>query len=96
MRYCYGVRKRGPKLGCLVKKLVGGGSIEATDIGLNGRPLNEYLVGHIKEKAEEMKKKAAANEVNAAVQTEKQPLKNVIDSDECESDHMELMLDVCC
>ena len=71
LRFCFGVRKRGPRPGCLVKKIVTGGSISDADIvGLDGKPLKESLVARIKEKAADMLK-AKSSEVNAAgVQTE--------------------------
>ena len=37
--------------GCLVKKLVGGGVIDDTDVGLNGKPLFGHLLEMIKERA---------------------------------------------
>ena len=67
LRYCFGARKRGPQQGCLVKKLVEGGEIGPTDLGLNAKPISEQMSVRIKERAEELK--AKANETNTATQT---------------------------
>ena len=76
LRFCFGARKRGPLLGCLVKKIVGGGCIEPSDVGLNGKPIADSLATKIKEKAAELAA-AKAKEANTASQTEA----NVIDDD---------------
>ena len=95
LRFCFANRKKGPPAAreCLVKKVVNGGEVTDSDVGLNGRPLPPPLVKQINEKAQKLK--AKANESNT---TETQTEKNVIDSDDCvgESDHMELMHNVCC
>ena len=99
LRYCFGARKRGTVRSCLVKKIVEGGKVEDTDVGLNGQPLPATVVAKLNEKAAALKAKSA--EVNAAgVQTDP-PLKNVIDDDDYgaeESDHCELLFasQVCC
>ena len=67
LKYCFGIRKRGPK-GCMVKKIVDGGVIETTDLGLNGKPLTDPLIARIKERAEELKA-AKTKEANTATQT---------------------------
>ena len=101
LRFCFGARVRGPKPGCLAKKVVEGGEISTTDLGLNGRPLNVYLTGQIKDKAEVIKARAAnaTKEANAAVQTDPK-IKNVIDPDDYanESDCCEMLFasQVCC
>ena len=96
MRFCFGIRKRGPTPGCLVKKIIDGGELKDSDIiGLNGKPLNTYLVGQIKEKADALKSKRKGNETHtASVQT---PPPQDLDEDDYvgESDCCEL-LDVCC
>ena len=68
LRYCFGARKHGPQPGCLVKKVVEGGAIGPTDLGLNGRPLTEQLIARLKERATELKA-GKAQEANAASQT---------------------------
>ena len=69
LRYCFGARKRGNVRSCLVKKIVEGGKIEDTDIGLNGQPLPATVITKLNEKAAALKAKSA--EVNAAgVQTD--------------------------
>ena len=67
LRYCFGARKRGPQPGCLVKKLVDGGEIGPSDLGLNAKPITESMIARLKERAEELK--AKANETNTATQT---------------------------
>ena len=95
MRICFGARKRGPMVGCLVKKLVDGGKLDKSDVGLNGKPLFGHLLDKVKEKAEEMKaaKKGDA-EVNAASQTDKTIDDDDDDDGAYESELCEL--DVCC
>ena len=68
LRVCFGARKRGPQVGCLVKKIVEGGAVGPKDVGLNGKPLNEALVARVKERAAEIKDKKT-NEANTATQT---------------------------
>ena len=50
-----------------MKKIVEGGAVGPTDLGLNARPLNEAFVARLKERAAELK--AKANETNTATQT---------------------------
>ena len=76
MRFCYGIRQKGRKY-CLVKKILDGGAIDDSDVGLNGRPLAGHLQAQIKERAEKLK--AEKQEANS---TETQTEKNVIDDDE--------------
>ena len=98
LRFCFGARKRGNVRSCLVKKIVEGGKVEDTDLGLNGQPLPPTVIAKLNEKATALKAKSA--EVNATgVQTDSP--KNVIDDDDSgaeESDHCELLLasHVCC
>ena len=68
LRFCFGIRKRGPKKGCLVKKILEGGKIEATDLGLNGHPLTESLIARINARAAELKADKTG-EANTATQT---------------------------
>ena len=97
MRICFGARKRGPVVGCLVKKIVGGGQVGKNDVGLNGKPLFGHLLDKIKERAEEMKAKKGEKgetEVNAASQTDKTVDDDDADDGAYESEMCEL--DVCC
>ena len=85
LRFCFGIRKRGPKKGCLVKKLVEGGAIGPSDTGLNGRPITESpsLVARLKEKAEELKAVKPNESNTASVQTEKNVYTPEDDDDVC-------------
>ena len=93
LRFCFGARKRGPKPGCLVKKLIEGGSVGKSDVGLNNRPLGSHLIAQLKEKAEALKAEKETN--TAGVQTVATPDDDDDDDDGAyESELCEL--DVCC
>ena len=71
LRFCFGVRKKGAARSCLVKRLVGGGKINDSDVGFNGRPLPPQLIEQMQDKAAKLKKAAAGSESNTTeVQTE--------------------------
>ena len=79
LRFCYGIRHQGKKY-CLVKKIVDGGAIEDSDVGLNGRPLAGHLQGWIKERAEKIKKEKSAKEANST-ETQTVTIKGGIDDE---------------
>ena len=84
LRFCFGIRKRGNKRECLVKKVVEGGAVTNADVGYNGRPLPPVLIDQINDKASKLKgaKKKEAN----AVEVQTEPNVTSYDIEVCEGE----------